>query len=166
MGTALLKAAEEDVQSLGAKGIVAWGIMLPFFMRSSWFKKNGYKKVDRDGISLLLWKPFASDAIPPKWIKPLKKPALIEGKVTVSTFCNGWCPAQNMAVERAKRAAQEPELKDKVHLQLYDTSDRAVFTEWGLSDAIFINKKQVWTGPPPTYEKIKKLIQKQVRKLG
>ena len=35
----------------------------------------------------------------------------------------------------------------------------------GISDALFINGKQVRTGPPPSYEKIKKLIGKRERKL-
>ena len=44
MGKALLKAAEADVKSKGAQGIAAWGIRFPFWMKASWFKKQGYKK--------------------------------------------------------------------------------------------------------------------------
>jgi GNAT superfamily N-acetyltransferase len=40
LGRELLKAAEEDVRSIGAKGIATWGISLPFFMKASWFKKQ------------------------------------------------------------------------------------------------------------------------------
>ena len=47
MGKALIKAAEEDVRTKGAKGIVAWGLSIPVFMRASWFKKQGYKKIDK-----------------------------------------------------------------------------------------------------------------------
>ena len=36
MGKALLQAAEEDARQLGAKGMVAWGLSLPFWMRASW----------------------------------------------------------------------------------------------------------------------------------
>ncbi|MHB8124257.1 MAG: GNAT family N-acetyltransferase [Desulfitobacteriaceae bacterium] len=43
LGKALLAAAEDDVKALGAKGIVVWGLILPFFMKASWFKKQGYK---------------------------------------------------------------------------------------------------------------------------
>jgi len=38
--------------------------------------------------------------------------------------------------------------------------------EWGISDALYIDDKQVRTGPPPSYEKIYKLISKKVRKLN
>ncbi len=165
MGKALLHAAETDVEAKGAKGMVAWGIPLPFWMKASWFKKQGYTKVDKQGIlgQVLLWKPLTDDAIRPKWIKEKKKPETIPDKVTVTAFLNGWCPAQNLVFERAQRAASE--FGDKVVLRKVDTFDRNVFLEWGITDALFIDGKQVRTGPPPSYEKIKKLITKRVKKL-
>jgi predicted N-acetyltransferase YhbS len=165
MGKALLHTAEADAKTKGAKGMVAWGIPLPFWMKASWFKKQGYTKVDQQGIlgQVLLWKPFTDNAIPPKWITQKKKLKITPGKVTVTAFLNGWCPAQNMVYERAKRAASE--LEDKVVFQKIDTSDRNVFLEWGIADALFIDDKQVRTGPPPSYKKIKKLIAKKVKKL-
>ncbi len=163
MGKALLKAAESDAKEKGAKGMVAWGISLPFWMRASWFKKQGYTKVDKQGIQVLLWKPFANDAIPPKWIKKKKKPETTPGKVTVTSFVNGWCQAQNIVYERAKRAAAE--FGDKVVFQEIDTFDRPTLLEWGTSDALFIDNKEVRTGPPPSYKKIKKLIARKVSKL-
>ncbi|MCR4437382.1 MAG: GNAT family N-acetyltransferase [Eubacteriales bacterium] len=164
LGKALLAAAEEDVKARGAKGIVAWGLMLPFFMRASWFKKQGYKPIDRLGLQVLLWKPFNEEAIPPKWIKQKKKPVIVPGKVTVTAFINGWCPAQNIAFERAKRASAE--FGDKVVFQEYGTYDRETFLEWGLSDVLFVDGKQIRTGPPPTYESIKRIIEKKVKKLN
>jgi len=165
MGKALLHAAEDDAKAKGAKGMVAWGIPLPFWMKASWFKKQGYTKVDKQGFlgPVLLWKPFTRDAIPPRWIKQRKKPEITPGRVTVTGFLNGWCPAGNMVFERAKRAASE--FGDKVVFRKIDTSDRNVFLEWGIADALFIDDKQVRTGPPPSYEKIKKLIAKRAKKL-
>ena len=163
MGKALLQAAEADVKAKGAKGMVAWGISLPFWMKASWFKKQGYTKVDKQESQVLLWKPFTNNAILPKWIKQKKKPEMTPGKVTVTAFLNGWCPAQNIVFERAKRAASE--FRDKVVFREINTFDRKIFLEWGIADALFIDDKQVRTGPPPSYEKIKKLIAKRVKKL-
>lgn len=163
MGKALLKAAEEDARSLGAKGIVAWGLSLPFFMRASWFRKQGYHRVDKDGIQLLLWKPFTKDAVSPRWVKLKKKPDKVTGKVVVTAFKNGWCPALNLVYERAKRAASE--IGDRVLFRVIDTFERSVFLDWGMSDGLFIDDKQVRTGPPPSYERIKNAILKKVRKL-
>ncbi len=164
MGKALLKDAEDDARRLGTKGMAAWGIGLPFWMRASWFKKQGYRRVDKDGVAILLWKPFEQDAEPPRWIKRKKTPQTIPGKVSITAFMNGWCPAQNMVYERAKRAAAE--LGAKVVFEGIDTSDKATFLEWGISDALFIDGKEVRTGPPPTYEKLVKLLAKRIRKLS
>ncbi len=165
MGKALLQAAEDDARALGAKGIAAWGIPLPFWMKASWFRKHGYTRVDKQGFlgQVLLWKPFTDGAIPPKWLRQKKQPEVTPGKVTVTAFLNGWCPAQNMVFERARRAASE--FGDKVVFQPINTFDRDTFLEWGISDALFVDGKQVRTGPPPSYEKIKNAIAKKMKRL-
>jgi GNAT superfamily N-acetyltransferase len=163
MGISLLEAAEDDVKKLGAKGIAAWGLALPFWMKASWFRKHGYKKADRQGMSVLLWKPFSKDAKKPNWLAVnKKKPELTPGKVTVTSYVNGWCMAQNLAYERAKRAAAE--IGDSVIFREIDTSDPKILRETGISDALFIDHKQVRTGPPPKYDKIMKQIKKRIGK--
>lgn len=163
IGTKLLQAAEEDVKSLNVKGIAAWGLALPFWMKASWFKKKGYKKIDKFGIAVLLWKPFTEEAVPPHWIKAKKKPQLAEGKVKVTSFINGWCPAQNMICERAKRASLE--FGEKVEFQEISTSEKETLIDWGISDALFVDEKEIRTGPPPSYKKIKRIISKRVNRL-
>jgi len=76
------------------------------------------------------------------WVRRKKKPGKTAGKVTVSAFVNGWCPAQNLYFERARRAAGQ----------------------FG-ADGLFVDGKQVRTGPPPSFEKIKGLIGKRAGKL-
>ena len=163
MGKALLRAAEEDACRLGAKGIAAWGLSLPFWMKASWFKRQGYAKVDKRSVQVLLWKPLVAGAVPPKWIRQRKAPGRIPGKVNVTSFRNGWCPAQNLVYERAKRAVDA--FDDRVVFEAFDTSDRETFLEWGISDALFVDGKEARTGPPPSYEKVRRLIEKQVKRL-
>ncbi len=164
IGRALLDAAESDAKNLGAKGMAAWGLWLPFWMKASWFKKQGYKKADRDSLRLLVWKPFTDDATQPHWVLPKKQVPTYPGKVTVTAFINGWCPAQNIVFERTKRACAD--FADKVVFQRIDTSDRDVFLEWGISDGIFIDGKPLSFGPPLSYEKIFKKISRHVKKLA
>ena len=165
MGKALLHAAETDIETRGSKGMAAWGVALPFWMKASWFKKHGYSTVDKEGFlgQILLWKPLTDDAVPPNWIRKKKEPEIVPGKVVVTAFLNGWCPAQNRTFERTKRAASE--FGSKVLFRKIDTFDRNVFLQWGIADAFFIDGKQVRTGPPPSYEKIKKLIARRVKRL-
>lgn len=162
MGSALLEAAEADARALGAKGMAAWGVWLPFWMKASWFKKHGYRKADRQGISTLLFKPFSDDAREPRWIPSKKKqPEPVPGKVSVTAFSSGWCLAGNLVFERAKRAAAE--FGDKVVFREIDISERSSVAQWGQTDAIYIDGKNPQWGPPLSYEAIRKAIAKRVR---
>ncbi|MFH1807583.1 MAG: hypothetical protein ABIJ09_02470 [Pseudomonadota bacterium] len=164
MGKALLAAAEKDARLLGAKGMAAWGVCLPFWMKASWFKKHGYRKADRQGLAVLLWKSFDDDARPPRWLlKTGKQPEAVPGTVNVMAFSRGWCLAQNLVYERAKRAAAE--FGEKVTFREIDTSTRGAVAEWGVADAVFVDGKNLQKGPPPSYEAIRKTIAKRVARL-
>ena len=69
-----------------------------------------------------------------------------------------------MAFERAKRASSE--FLDKVIFHEISTKDRDTLNEWGFSDALFVDGRQIRVGPPPSYEKIIKAIRKKVNKLN
>ncbi len=163
MGTALLEAAEEDARSLGSGGMAAWGLALPFWMRASWYRKHGYVPADRQGMAVLLWKRFTEDAEPPHWIRKKKAPVATPGRVTVTAFINGWCPAQNITAERARRAAAE--LGERVVFEEHHTWDRAVFEHWGISDGVFVDGREVSTGPPLSYARMRAIIARRLRKL-
>jgi len=163
MGEALLAAAEEDARTRGAKGMAAWGLSLPFWMKAAWFRRHGYRRADRHGISSLVWKPFAEGATAPRWVRQRKPVASVPGRVSVTAFRNGWCPAQNITFERAKRAAQE--CGDKVVFQEIDTTDRQTFEEWGIPDGVFIDGKSANWGPPLSHAKLRKLIGRRLKRL-
>jgi len=162
MGTALLNAAEVECKELGTNGMVAWGLGIPAWMKASWFRKHGYKVVDKSGISRLLWKPFNEQAVAPKMIKRKKKPGKGKEKVNITMFRNGWCPAMNLVYERALRASEE--FEGKVSIDQYDTVDKEVLNEWGITDGLYIDGKAMRMGPPPSYDKIRKRIEKRARR--
>jgi GNAT superfamily N-acetyltransferase len=165
MGKALIRAAEDDAKARGAKGITAWGVSIPAFMRASWFKKHGYRKVYKKGIMVLLWKPFTEDARPPVWEIKDKDQGfeLVPGKVTVTSFINGWCPAMNVIHDRAKKASAE--FGDKVIFTEIDTFSKDTMIKYGAVDELFINNTKVKVGPPPSYKKIRRKIARKVRRL-
>ncbi len=164
VGSALLSAAEDDVFTLNSKGLVVWGLLLPFFMRAGWFKKHGYQKVDRDGISQLLWKPFTKDAVPPRWMKAKKNPECEAGKVVVTALASGWCSGINGMIERARRVSSE--FGEIVDYREIDTSDPARIREWGRADGLFVDERNIHQGPPLSAEKIRKIIARRVKKLS
>jgi hypothetical protein len=115
-------------------------------------------------MSVLLWKPFAAEARPPRWLPTGNKlPDPTPGKVNVTSFNAGWCTAGNLVAERARRAAAA--FGDLVAYREIDTTERAAVVEWGQADALFIDGKQVRTGPPLSYEKIRSRIARRARKL-
>lgn len=163
IGSALLEAAEEDARSLGATGMAAWGLRIPVWMRASWFKKHDYRPADNDGIRQLVWKPFTADARPPQWITARPVPEGRPDEVTVTAFTNGWCPASNIVSERARRAAEA--LGERVTFVAIDVSDKADLVHHGHTDEVFIDGKPIQNGPPPSYEKITKKIERRLHRL-
>jgi len=164
MGSALLAAAEADSRALGRTGMAAWGLVLPVWMRASWYRRRGYRTADRRGIKALLWKPFEPGAPAPRWIPETgRRPELAPGKVTVTSCLSGWCTGLNLAHERARRAA-EP-FGDQVALRCIDGCDREAVRAWGRSDALFVDGREVRTGPPPSRARLQKIIARRVRRL-
>ncbi|MBN1334888.1 MAG: GNAT family N-acetyltransferase [Deltaproteobacteria bacterium] len=166
LGRALLEAAEADARSLGATGMAAWGLWLPIWMRASWYRKHGYRRADRQGMAVLVWKPFTPEALPPRWSRaPLRLPEPVPGTVQVVAFATGWCMALNMGIERALAAAAE--LGDAVDVRVMDTTDPAVVAAWGRrGDALYVDGREVTLGPPPSYEKIHGILAKRVKRLA
>jgi len=163
MGRALLAAAEEDARDLGAKGMAAWGLWLPFWMRASFFKRHGYRKADREGVCTLVWKAFEKDAQPPRWIRSTFSPELVPGKVVVTAFINGQCPVANLTFDLFKTVAAE--FGDKVLFREISTQKKEDFLRYGEKDAIFIDGKKLSSGPPISEEKVRKKLAKAVARL-
>lgn len=162
VGKALLNAAEEDVRALGGKALVAWGIRMPFFMRSSWFKKQGYKHADGSGMMELVIKEFDGPVEKPRFIAQKAKPESGKDRVNLTCFLNGWCPSQAMVYERAKRIAAE--FPEKVEFVPVDTFEKAAIREYGIADALFVDGKPVMNGPPLSYGKLKAIVEKRIKK--
>ncbi len=163
IGSALLAAAEDDARDLGAKGLAAWGVTLPFWMRASWFKKHGYVTADRVEGRELVWKRFTADAQAPKWIAAGSVPEPVTGQVTMTSFLSGWCPAMNLVHERARRAAEE--LGPPVVFVSVDTSEPAAMRRHGHTDSVFLDGKPLQRGAPPSLDKIRARASRRVRRL-
>lgn len=164
MGTALLEAAEADARARGVAGLAAWGLAIPVWMKASWFRRHGFRNAERRGLARLVWKPFTPEAKPPRWPEATGlRPAPSPGKVVVTGCLSGWCPAQNLAFERARRAAAG--FGDRVEVREVDTLDRANLLAWGEGEALWVDDRQVPTGPPPSEARLARIIGKRVRRL-
>ena len=165
MGTALLEAAEADIRARGAKGAAAWGVSLPFWMKASWYRKHGYRVVQKDGGRRLLWKPLKEGAEPPQWYAGSRKPELsdlTEAPVQVTSVINGICPAMNLINERAKAVCSE--FDGRVLFKEVKTDTPESIKEWGFGDSLFINHRKIELGPPLPSKKIRKMIRRELKK--
>lgn len=164
IGKSLLRAAEEDVRNKGGKSISAWGLGIPVWMRASWYKKQGYKAVDKEGIARLMWKPITEDAIQPHWRIPVSElKDKSNGSLRVVSYINGICPAANIGHERIKKVLDG--FNGPVNYSVYENNEPADIKKRGISDALYINGRSVSLGPPPKEEKLRKIIEKEIRKL-
>lgn len=148
LGQALLTALEAEIRGRGGRGVAAWGISGPFWMRAAWFKRHGYRPVDRDGLAILLFKPLVANAQPPRWLPRGAPPAGDPDAVSVVCYNHGWCMAQDVVCERARRAAAS--FPRGVTFREVPTGSREAVRALGFSDALFIDGKRVVGGPPPS----------------
>ncbi len=104
----LLQAMEASARDRGRRGLAAWGIGVPAWMKRNWFPAHGYRVVDRHGDSELLFKPFDKDVRPPRWLprQHLREPG--HGPDVGGCFTNGWCPAAAITHDRIQRCPVAP----------------------------------------------------------
>lgn len=161
VGSQLLHEAVEECKAMGAKGLLAWGVALPFWMKASWYKKHGFQRIDRDGITMLMAQRFDEEAAVPRLIRMKQKPPKGCEKVQIMIFKNGWCSASNIVVERTLRAVKE--FGDLVDVEMVNTMDRETYLKWGIYDGVYIDGKAAKSGPPPSYDKIYHMIEKAAK---
>ena len=111
-----------------------------------------------------MWKTFNDKAMRPRWIKGTKKPEPLPGKVVVTALAHGWCTGTNGMIERAKRICEE--FGEKVVFREIDMSDPENIREWGMSDGLFVDGKNIYKGPPLSYDRIKAIIGKKLKRLN
>jgi GNAT superfamily N-acetyltransferase len=163
MGKALLKAAEADVRTLGMHGLAVWGLTEPTWMNASWYQKQGYEIVDQVDWFVLLWKPFADDAVPPKWMRGNFTQESIPGKVKVTAFFSGQCCSENTIYLAAKKAANE--FGDKVVFEVVDMSRIENRRKYGIDWRLYVNGENLFTRYIPSYKEIKGKIEDALRTL-
>lgn len=157
IGSRLLEAAEADVRGRGARGLAAWGMSMPVWMKASWFKQHGYLTADRVGVRELVWKPLSADAAPPRWVRPQPDGATEAG---VQAFHNGWCPAANLVYERARRATDEV----GVSFVSIDTTDRDTQLRYGRTDEVLVDGHPLQRGAPPSYRTVLRRVGRSRRR--
>jgi N-acetylglutamate synthase-like GNAT family acetyltransferase len=165
-GRYILEAIEADARESGAAGLVAWGMDFPYWNPVSFYEHMGYSRVDKDGMAVLVWKPFRDDAAPPRYLHQTRRPAAETDKVSLTVFMNGWCTGSCGQCVTARDAVAG--LEDRVDYSEVDTSDPEVLRSWGISDGIFVEGEPYRSGEPPASSEVLRadLLELSRRKRG
>ncbi|MFX1476568.1 MAG: GNAT family N-acetyltransferase [Promethearchaeota archaeon] len=125
------------------------------YMPSSFFKKFGFKEIDREGTRVLLFLDLGSST-PPKFIQSKSEDLSKKDLLTLDLFYNSQCPWAWFMINSVKNKLKG---YPNINLNLVNTDNRKVIENYGISRGIRINGKPV-IKRMATWNEIKKEIDK------
>ncbi len=155
-GRALVEAVEIEARK-DKKGVAVLAYDNDFwFMPASFFKKLGYKEVEREGNAVIMLKAFEL-VDPPRMHKLNYKPKLMEGKVVVDIFWNPICLTSIIEIHRVREVCAE--YNDKVILREFNCGDKEILEKYQTSRALFFNGKYRCWGYEAPFGELRKVIE-------
>jgi GNAT superfamily N-acetyltransferase len=134
---ALMERFIEKAKTCGSASVLAyegdkWFGFFPY-MPASFFKRFGFKEVDRDETRVLLHLDLGANQ-KPILVRPKKKVEQSD-KMVIDVFFNSQCPWSGWMVDRIKRNAR----KYDAMVNAINTDDRKVIEEYGISRGVRID---------------------------
>ena len=134
----LLESVIEKARDYGSASVLAyegdkWFGFFPY-MPAGFFRRFGFKEVNRDGSRVLLHLNLDNDK-KPTLIKPKCKEVGNSSKMVVDVFFNSQCPWSRWMVDKIKQNMK----KYNAVVNAINTDDRKVIEEYGMSRGICIN---------------------------
>jgi len=138
IGKAFLERFIEKARRYGGASVLAyegdkWFGFFPY-MPVSFFKRFGFREVDRDGSRVLLHLNLGADE-QPTLICPKAKTIEKGDKMVVDVLFNSQCPWSGWMVDKIKRNMK----KYNAVVNAINTNDRKIIEEYGLSRGVYIN---------------------------
>lgn len=138
VGRDLLEKAIAKAKAYGGLSVLAyegdkWFGFFPY-MPVTFFKRFGFREVDRDGSRVLLHLNLGSDEVP-KLIRPKCRAEKKRDKLMVDVFINSQCPWSGLMVEKIKRNVK----KYDAVVNVVNTDDRKAIRKYGISRGVCIN---------------------------
>jgi len=163
-GTALVLAMVEAARATGRKALVTFAYEWDFwFMPVTFFRKLGFTEAARQGEAVLMWNPFAEDAVPPAFLERRYKFAPVPGKVVIDLFYNPFCLTSEIEAQHVREVAAE--FGDRVVLHEHSVNNQAEARACGLSRAIFLNGRELFWGYEAPKDGLRAEIEKELEAL-
>ncbi len=144
VGTALVESFIEKATQIGGAVVIAydgdnWFDTSIKYMPSSFFKKFGFKEVDRDGCRILFFLDFGSSN-PPKFIFPKLKSIPKTKELNLDIFFNSQCPWSKYMVNIVRNGLEKyPNIKTNY----VNTDDNKLVKKLGISRGISLDGKPI-----------------------
>jgi GNAT superfamily N-acetyltransferase len=134
----LIERVVENAKTYGGASVLAyegdkWFGFFPY-MPADFFKKFGFKEVDREGSRVLLHLNLGADE-KPKLIYPKCRTSEESGKIAVDVFFNSQCPWSGWMVDKIRQNIKKYEAVVKV----INTDDRKTIEKYGMSRGVCVN---------------------------
>jgi GNAT superfamily N-acetyltransferase len=138
----LLKTLIDNAKPHGGVSVLAyegdkWFDYFPY-MPVNFFKKFGFKEVDREGSRVLLYFDLGAHK-PPKLIPPKNKAIKKGDKLVLDIFYNSQCPWSKWMLEKIKQNME----KYNAIINAINTDDRKVIEKYGMARGVYINGEPV-----------------------
>ena len=156
----LMKTFIQKAKQTGGASVIAyegdrWFGTSIKYLPSNFFKKFGFKEVERDGSRALLFLDLGSK-IPPKFIFSETTPYIEKDKITLDIFFNSQCPWSKYMINTIK---EEIKKYPKVKINTVNTDQRNLIEQIGISRGIRINGKP-FIKRMASWEEIKTVVDK------
>ncbi|MFW9945369.1 MAG: GNAT family N-acetyltransferase [Candidatus Odinarchaeota archaeon] len=158
IGTALIKAAEEETYKQKRRGIATIGYFWDFwFMPATFFLKLGFKVAEKRGEEAIVWKKFDEKAEPPHFREEKYKFKPEKGKVIVDLFWNRFCLTSDVEAQRVREVVSE--FGNNVILNEFSAVNQSILQQYGLSRRIYVNGNMMEIGPEIEKSILRKAIE-------
>ena len=144
VGKALLESFIKRATQYGSASVIAyegdrWFETSIKYMPLSFFKKFGFKEVDRDGSRVLLFLDLGSCSSP-KFIFPKLKGFHKTKKLNLDIFHNSQCPWSKYMINIVKK---EVEKYSTINMNIVNTDDSEFIKKLGISRGVYLNGKPI-----------------------
>ena len=158
MEEALKRGDYPGLAVIAYEGDQWWGFF--DYMPAWFFRKFGFKEVDREGSRVLLYRGSGEVSLP-RLIRARYRFSPIKGKIVIDVFWSGQCPAGLMWL--LKEVRDGITAYPNVVLRVFETTDRKAVERHGLSYGAYVNGRLIRNGMV-SWKEIEFLLKEAMRR--
>lgn len=161
IGKGLLKSTVLDAKAHGIDGLSTLAFSSGFIMPSTFFQKQGFRIVDRNGLEELMWFDMGASRAP-KFSSLVHSPSVAPNLVNIEVLCTAQCPWSIMTKTRIERISKK---FSQVKFNSTQVDDKETARKIGDNRKSFLDGRETFLFPP-TEEEVQRVLEAETRKLA